>query len=178
MVSVWYIFDKNTRMTPEVLLFLTTLLIQLLCTKHALFIHFMTRRKQQATGKCLHSAQITLQNRYWLHSNVSNLSKFNIYTSYKQGWKLTSARQPMADNFQSGLMIFLKYDVESARVADNFLSRYESQFSHQPGWLTIFFNKMLANTRLEKEQKKAEYSTKFFMQTGHWAGTSLPLARF
>ena len=128
MVSVWYIFDKNTRMTPEVLLFLTTLLIQLLCTKHVLFIHFMTRRKQQATGKCLHSAQITLQNRYWLHSNVSNLSKFNIYTSYIQGWKLTSARQPMADDFQSGLTIFMENSVSSARLADDFFQQNVGQY--------------------------------------------------
>ena len=38
-----------------------------------------------------------------------------------QGWKLTSARRPLADDFQSGLTIFMKNRALSARLADDFL---------------------------------------------------------
>ena len=50
---------------------------------------------------------------------------WNLYVSNKvfsiiQGWKLTSVRRPLADVFQSGLMIFAIIEAQSARLADGF----------------------------------------------------------
>ena len=39
-----------------------------------------------------------------------------------QGWKLTSARRPLADDLKSGLTIFAKIALKSANLADDFCS--------------------------------------------------------
>ena len=39
-----------------------------------------------------------------------------------QGWKLTSARRPLADDLKSGLTILAKITLKSAHLADDFCS--------------------------------------------------------
>ena len=72
-----------------------------------------------------HKLYILSRLRKYLSDRAALLVYKSMILPYMQGWKLTSAR---ADDFESGLMIFLKDSVLSARLADEFLDKAFVEF--------------------------------------------------